>query len=556
MLAVAVTLGSGAMAENNAGAYLAARVAAADSDYASAASYYAEALRRDPGNAELVDHALVSHVAIGQTSAAVPIARWALDGGNDSKMVAMVSLADAGRERDWDRLLAGLDAGASAGPLMDGLARAWAELGRGNAERAFAIFEQTAGQPGLRSLALHQLALAQAIAGEDARAAEILAMSPQDGLHPTRRGVILHAEVLGRLGRFDEGIALLEGSFNTLDPGLILLRDALARGEILPSAIATDATGGLAEAFFVTGTAIGGQAEDTVTLMFFRLAGHLSGTHVEARLRSGTILDHMGRYDLAIATFEEVSEDHPAYRVAALGQAQAMRKAGDADDAAALLKALCARFETPEIVTTLGDVLRQLGDYAEARDAYSLALELKGSDAPTRWFVHYTRGITHEKLGQWDLAEADFRAALALEPDQPQVLNYLGYALAEQNIKLDESLSLLRRAVAASPDNGHILDSLGWVLYRLGNHAEAVEHLERAAELDPTHPVIIDHLGDVYWQVGRRTEARFQWRRALSFGPEATQQAAITAKLDHGLEAAQSMEIDEATLQVANGDRP
>ena len=555
-IAAAATLGAGARAESNAGAYLAARVAAADSDYVAAARYYSEALRRDPGNAELVDHALVSHVAIGQTRDAVPIARLARAARSDSKLVAMVGFADAGREGDWDRLLANLEAGASAGPLMDGLVRGWAELGQGNQKGAFAAFEQTAQQPGLRSLALHQLALALSIAGEDARAAEILALSPQDGLRQTRRGVILQAEVLGRIGKFNEAIALLDTSFSTLDPGLVRLREALSSGTVPRSAIANDAAAGLAEAFFVTGAAIGGQADDTVTLMFFRLARYLDTKHVEAQLRSGTLLDRMGRYDLAMATFGQVPDDDPAYRVAALGLAQAMRKSGAVAGAAGLLEDLSLRFETPDIRKIQGDVLRELGRYAEARDAYSRSLELTGATVANRWFIYYSRGITYEKLGEWDLAEADFRAALVLEPDQPQVLNYLGYGLAEQNIKLDESLALLRRAVAASPDSGHILDSLGWVLYRLGRYDESIEYLERAAELDSTHPVIIDHLGDAYWRVGRRTEARFQWRRALSFGPEDTQQTAISAKLDRGLEAAQSMEIDEATLQVAHGDRP
>jgi Flp pilus assembly protein TadD len=117
----------------------------------------------------------------------------------------------------------------------------------------------------------------------------------------------------------------------------------------------------------------------------------------------------------------------------------------------------------------------------------------------------------------WEQAEADFRAALELRPNQPQVLNYLGYSLVEKQAKLDEALDMIKRAVIAEPESGYIVDSLGWVLYRLGRYEEAVEHMERAVELMPLDPVVTDHLGDVYWAVGRVREARFQWSRALSF---------------------------------------
>ncbi|MEL6934978.1 MAG: tetratricopeptide repeat protein, partial [Pseudomonadota bacterium] len=126
----------------------------------------------------------------------------------------------------------------------------------------------------------------------------------------------------------------------------------------------------------------------------------------------------------------------------------------------------------------------------------------------------------YERLGIWESAEADFRKALELNPDHPQVMNYLGYSLVEKRIKLDEALDMIERAVKAQPDSGHIVDSLGWVLYRLGRYEEAIGHMERAAELMPVDPVVNDHLGDVLWAVGRFFEAEFQWKRALSFVDE------------------------------------
>jgi len=150
-------------------------------------------------------------------------------------------------------------------------------------------------------------------------------------------------------------------------------------------------------------------------------------------------------------------------------------------------------------------------------------------------------------------SEADFRKALALSPDQPQVLNYLGYSMVEQHVNLDEALSMIERAVAARPDSGYIIDSLGWVLYRLGRYDEAIGHMERAAELMAVDPIVNDHLGDVLWAVGRHLEAEFQWRRALSFEPEEADAERIRQKIEIGLDAVLANE-GAAPLQLADDD--
>jgi len=139
-------------------------------------------------------------------------------------------------------------------------------------------------------------------------------------------------------------------------------------------------------------------------------------------------------------------------------------------------------------------------------------------------------------MGNWADAEADFRAALELQPGHPSILNYLGYSLVERREKLDEALDMIARAVESQPDSGAIVDSLAWVLYRLGRYDEAIIHMVRAAELEPLDPIISDHLGDVLWAVGREAEARFQWQRALSFAPEEKDAIRIRAKLAKGLD--------------------
>jgi Flp pilus assembly protein TadD len=126
---------------------------------------------------------------------------------------------------------------------------------------------------------------------------------------------------------------------------------------------------------------------------------------------------------------------------------------------------------------------------------------------------------------------------LKLNPEQPYVLNYLGYSWVDQGLHLDKAQGMIRRAVKLRPNDGYIVDSLGWVLFRLGKFAGAAKQLERAVVLRPEDPTINDHLGDAYWRVGRLLEARFQWRRALSLKPEAAEIPKIEQKLRQGLAA-------------------
>jgi len=149
----------------------------------------------------------------------------------------------------------------------------------------------------------------------------------------------------------------------------------------------------------------------------------------------------------------------------------------------------------------------------------------------------YARGISLEQTKQWPRAEADFLKALEFRPDQPYVLNYLGYSWVDQGLNLDKARGMIKKAVSLRPNDGYIVDSLGWAHYRLGEYADAVRELERAAELRPEDPVINDHLGDAYWRVGRQTEARFQWLRALGLEPKPGLAAILKEKIKSGLKA-------------------
>ena len=214
-----------------------------------------------------------------------------------------------------------------------------------------------------------------------------------------------------------------------------------------------------------------------------------------------------------------------------------------------------ARPKVAVVWSTLGDILRRQERFSEAAAAYDRAIADLPTEQPGQWVVYYTRGICHEREKDWAAAEADFRKALELSPNQPQVLNYMGYSFLEMNTNLDEALSMIERAVAAKPEDGYIVDSLGWALYRMGRYEEAVARMEKAVELMPVDSIVNDHLGDVYWAVGRQREAEFQWKRALSFEPESEEDATrIRRKLEVGLDAVLAEEGAEPLAVSKNGN--
>ena len=199
------------------------------------------------------------------------------------------------------------------------------------------------------------------------------------------------------------------------------------------------------------------------------------------------------------------------------------------------------RPERIDALVELGALLRLHDLYREAVAAYGEAIKRIKKIEPHHWTLFYARGIALEQSDEWERAQADLLHALELQPDQPYVLNYLGYAWLEKGERMDEAQRLIERAIELRPKDGYIVDSLGWAFYRTGQYAEALPHLELAVQLRPHDPIINDHLGDVYWQVGRRYEARFQWRRALAFNADNDADpklnASIQSKLHSGLPA-------------------
>jgi tetratricopeptide (TPR) repeat protein len=549
-----------AMAQSVSGAYLAGRQAASQRDFGRASQYFVKALARDRNNPELMEGATLSFLSLGQIERAVPIAKAIEQAGLRSQTGSIVLIADMVMHEDYDSVIARDGEGDGIGPLVDSLVSAWARLGQGKAAAAFEEFDEVAKQPGMAGFAIYHKAMAYAVVGDFDSADKLFSDEEAGAASSTRRGAMARAEVLSQLDRNADAITWLNLAFgDAIDPELSKLIVALEAGETVPFTHANSAKDGVAEVFYSLAKALRGEAGAGYTLLYGRAAYALRPDHIDALLLNAALLEELGQFDLAIEAYKKVPADHAASHAAELGRAAALRRAGKPDASIEVLEQLARRFPDMALVhSTLGDVLREQEAFDEAVTSYGKALELTPDGVRGRWFVLYARAIVHERLDNWELAEADFRAALALNPEQPQVLNYLGYSMVEKQVNLDEALNMIERAAAARPDSGFIVDSLGWVLFRIGRYSEAVVHMETAVALMPVDPVVNDHLGDVYWSVGRTREAEFQWSRALSFvdPTDADGEAdpdRIRRKLEIGLDAV-LVEEGANPLKVANED--
>ncbi|MFT5064448.1 MAG: tetratricopeptide (TPR) repeat protein [Yoonia sp.] len=553
--AICALLPLSVVAEPKAGAYLAARQAAFTNDFETAARYFTQALIGDPTSPYLLENALVSYVALGDFERATPIATLMAQSGIKSQMAHIVLSVDAATQDDWDKVFSQLEGGQEIGPLVDGLTQSWGYVGKGQMSAALESFDMLTETAGLGAYTLYNKALAFSYVGDFEGADAIFAGSPENGIRYNRRSAIAHAQILSQLDRNADALALIDGVFGPqTDPTLVEMRAVLTTDATLPFTYVRSAQDGLSEVYLIVAQALLRDGNDDYTLRYARAAVALNAANTDAVLLAADLLENLGQYDLATSTYSTVAPSDPAHQSAELGRSEALRKAGRTEAAIEALQTLARTYpDMPRVHATAGDAYRESGDFNAAKTSYTKALKLYDDADPLKWFIYYTRGITHHTLDDWPSAEADFRAALALRPDQPQVLNYLGYSMVERGINLDEALTMIETAVGSEPQNGAIVDSLGWVLFQRGEFDAAVGHLENAAALLPVDPIINDHLGDAFWAVGRVIEAEFQWNRALSFDPLEADAARIRSKLEIGLDAVLAKE-GTAPLEVASGD--
>jgi tetratricopeptide (TPR) repeat protein len=307
---------------------------------------------------------------------------------------------------------------------------------------------------------------------------------------------------------------------------------------------------GVAEVLYTMGGIMLGAGMSNDAAIYQQLALYIKPDFEESTLILADAYSDLQQHELANVAYSKIEPQSQYYKRAQMRVAINYDRSSNLDKALDVLDALNKRYpDDLEIMVTKGDLLRIHSKFSEAIDAYSQALSQVKEMKTSYWPVLFARGSCYERVGKWELAEVDLKKALELKPDQPDVLNYLGYGWLERGMHRDQAHEMIVKAFKARPDDAEIVDSMGWALYLQGDYANATPYLEKAVELLPGDPTVNDHLGDVYWRIGRKTEARFQWERSLTFSPDEELTNRLQQKLKEGLP-----EIDErsATTSVSS----
>ena len=526
--------------------YLFAVYASANGDREIATKSYLNVLKENPTSLRLMEEAFSYFLYVGDYSNAFKISQDFYAAKPNNTPLAMMLAIDAfreGRSDDMDLYLSEVR-GFGFDTLMTPLMNAWMKAKLGDIDGALEALVPLADYEPFDSFYYENRALILDYAGRDKGAGLAYARQVASNEMSSLQPVIYYGAFLQKMKQYDDARALYE-RFLVQVPGNTQLTYALARLERgdKPLSIAQDPDKALAMSFLRTGVAVGSERTLVPAIIYSRLALLLDPGLDEAHMYLGGLLTGEVTPNLALESFSRVSPRGPYGEEIILRKALVLSSYDRWDEAIGLLKALLD--QTPDSedgLVTLGDLYRNREDFENALVYYDRAIALKGDLKAQDWFLLFTRGITLERLGRWQEAEADFLKTLTFRPGEADVLNYLGYTWVDQGVHLEEGRKMIERAVAQRPNSGYIVDSLGWAQYLVGDYEAAVKTLEKAVYLQAGDPTLNDHLGDAYWKVGREREARFQWDHAIKLGAGPDEVKKIASKIEFGPDLAAALE--------------
>lgn len=537
------------------GAYLAARVAEGDNDLDSAITYYKQALAFAPGDTSLQQSLMLSLIAQGRFEESLVYADK-LKAVPDVERFSRLALAigsfhkkDFSKAEYWLKLSLESDLDR----LISGVMTGWAKQGAGDASEAMASIDRLQGPDWFGLFKSFHRALIADASGlpekADAIYAATLADTATGGAAPETwmRNAQAYASFLARKGDKDKALSVLDQA-EAFAPGKVeisALRDKITKGEKIEPFVAGPSDGA-SEVLLDLATALNRGGGEPFVRLYLRYALALKPDSDAALVQLAAVAEQLKDGEGAIALYRRIPASSPLKALSDLQLGLNLADLDRHDEAIAYLKTLVeAHPDDMRAYLALGGVYASKEDFRSAADLYDKAVAKLKTPTRANWNIFYQRGIAYERLKEWPKAEPNFRKALELFPDQPQVLNYLGYSWVDMNVNLTEGLEMIQKAVDLRPSDGYIVDSLGWAYFRLGRFDDAVREMERAVSLKPEDPVLNDHLGDAYWRVGRRLEATFQWNQARDLKPDPDVLAALQQKLLKGLPPIESNTAQE-----------
>jgi tetratricopeptide (TPR) repeat protein len=520
------------------GAFLAGRQARKDGDTSAAATYFARVFSHDLENNWLARRSFLLDVSDGRIARALPLAGRVLEQNDRAPIARVVVSADHMKNERYGKTEAVINKAGKRGAmqLVGPLMRAWAAFGSGDTKGALGRLRPLEKKVSFTPFVAYHKALLLGASGDIAGALDALDSLPKN-MSLDLRSRLVYASLLEKRDGAEAAEAYLKGLTARYgeDP---VLRAYLHHGRPISTAFPVKtAQDGMAEAFYGAANALSRDSVDDVTRIYLHLALYLRPDLDVAHALLGDMLDEKDHWAEAITAYEAIESSSPYKWAANVRIAWAMDSLGRTDEAEKLLRSMAdERPDNVSTLATLADVMRGHSRFGDAASVYQEAVDRIGTPGSRHWSIYYALGIALERSKQWEAAEASLLKALELSPNQPLVMNYLGYSWADKGMKLDEAVEMVQKAVDQRPADGYVIDSLGWAHFRRGSFDDALKHLERATELRPEDPIINEHLGDVYWKVGRKLESCFQWRHALSLDPDAHQIPILKAKMTDGLD--------------------
>lgn len=514
------------------GLFLAGQAALENGSSREAADYLARASAMAPDATFLKERAFDAALQAGEIQQAAAAAPDAADASTDiqrlGRLTRIVDAIAANRGKEALALLSGDPMPAPHGQIA-ALLKPWAAASVGDWETALAT-PPLSPDRSMNALfgVLGRAQLMERAERFDEAEALYKTLTERDGVFGSSYGVFLE-----RRGRKADAVAVYDRMLaRRQEPETLAARGRAAAGKAPPPVPAIRE--GAAQALIGPAAQVLAQRQYKRGLAYLRLALRLDPKLDEAWVLVGDVVAADGDVVAAREAYRKVGPASVDYATARGRLAWSLQ---NEDDSAGALKmareTVQALPDSQEALAVYADLLRENERYDEAIAAMDTLIQRAGPNVG--WRLYHLRGIVNERAGRWDAAQVDLQAALRLNPDSAETLNYLGYGWANRGQNMKLATEMLQRAVTLEPRSGAIIDSLGWARYRAGDYRQAVRDLEQAVMLEPSDPDVNDHLGDAYWRIGRRLEAQFQWRRVLTLNPTKDIRAAVEIKLVSGL---------------------
>jgi tetratricopeptide (TPR) repeat protein len=529
-----------------AGAFLAARTADIDRDYATAIPLYRKALEFDPANSELRQRLMIASLLNGDFDEGAKLANGLKSDLVVERVTTVVRALNAIKTKNYKdaRTVLTYNGANDLDKMVNTLLMAWADFGAGNKTKALDDVSAMKGPGWIQIFQRYNAGNLALLAGKNdlARKHFTDAITDREGgataSDTYMRAVFALATLEANLGNKQKAydVIAIGDEFAPNYAPLKALREQIEKSRKLPQQV-NNAAEGAASVMFSIAAALNREGAEEIVTLYLQTSRALDAKSADTLIMLGGLAESMEKPQLAIDYYREVPKSSPMHRISQLQLGLTLSQTDKIAESRKHLKDLLdADPQDIRSYLAYGSVLSEAKDYKEMAKTYDKAVEVIG-ETPKRndWSIFFQRAIAYERLKEWAKAEPNFKQALKLNPDQPQVLNYLGYSWVDRNENLAEAMTMIERAVELRPNDGYIVDSLGWAHYRLGEFDKAVSELERAVELRAGDPTINDHLGDAYWRVGRKIEAVYQWNRALTGESDDVDKAVVQQKIENGL---------------------